>query len=50
MRMQWYGQPAFLLDGEHTVAIDPFGPMQGLADRALVFDYAPVAIERRRMS
>jgi len=46
MRMQWYGQSAFLLEGERTVAIDPFGPMQGLAERGLVFDYPPVAIER----
>jgi L-ascorbate metabolism protein UlaG (beta-lactamase superfamily) len=46
MRMQWYGQSAFLLEGDQTVAIDPFGSMQGLAERGLVFDYPPVAIER----
>jgi L-ascorbate metabolism protein UlaG (beta-lactamase superfamily) len=45
MRIRWYGQSAFLLEGEQTVAIDPFGPMQGLADRGLVFDYPPVAID-----
>lgn len=46
MRMRWYGQSAFLLEGQQTVAIDPFGPMQGLADRGLVFDYPPVEIDR----
>jgi L-ascorbate metabolism protein UlaG (beta-lactamase superfamily) len=27
MRIRWYGQSAFLLTGEKTVAIDPFGEM-----------------------
>jgi L-ascorbate metabolism protein UlaG (beta-lactamase superfamily) len=33
MRIRWYGQSAFLLSGERTVFIDPFGPMEGLAER-----------------
>lgn len=28
MRIQWYGQSAFLLRGERTVFIDPFGRME----------------------
>ena len=46
MHMRWYGQSAFLLEGELTVAIDPFGSMPGLAERGLVFAYPPVAIDR----
>jgi len=47
MRIRWYGQSAFLLEGEQTVAIDPFGSFAGrLAARGLVFDYPPVAVDR----
>jgi L-ascorbate metabolism protein UlaG (beta-lactamase superfamily) len=47
MRIRWYGQSAFLLEGEQTVAIDPFGSFAGqLAERGLVFDYPPVAVDR----
>jgi len=47
MRIRWYGQSAFVLEGEHTVAIDPFGSFAGrLASRGLVFDYPPVAVDR----
>ena len=43
MRIRWYGQSAFLLSGEQTVMIDPFGPMGELAAaRGLVFDYPPI--------
>jgi L-ascorbate metabolism protein UlaG (beta-lactamase superfamily) len=42
MRIQWYGQSAFLIDSERTVFIDPFGVMEGLAERGLQFDYPPV--------
>jgi L-ascorbate metabolism protein UlaG (beta-lactamase superfamily) len=42
MHIRWYGQSAFLLRGEHTVFIDPFGPMEGLAARGMQFDYPPV--------
>lgn len=43
MRIRWYGQSAFLLSGDHTVFIDPFGEMSGLAARGLEFNYPPVA-------
>jgi L-ascorbate metabolism protein UlaG (beta-lactamase superfamily) len=50
MRIRWYGQSAFLLEGEQTVAIDPFGSFsEGLAERGLVFDYPPVAVDRADM-
>jgi L-ascorbate metabolism protein UlaG (beta-lactamase superfamily) len=40
MRIRWYGQSAFLIDGaEHSVFIDPFGAMEGLSARGLQFDY-----------
>jgi L-ascorbate metabolism protein UlaG (beta-lactamase superfamily) len=29
MRIRWYGQSAFLLRGERSGFIDPFGPMGG---------------------
>jgi L-ascorbate metabolism protein UlaG (beta-lactamase superfamily) len=43
VRIRWYGQSAFLLSGEHTVLIDPFGDMSGLAARGIEFNYPPVA-------
>jgi L-ascorbate metabolism protein UlaG (beta-lactamase superfamily) len=42
MNVRWYGQSAFSLAAEHTVFIDPFGPMDGLASRGLEFKYAPI--------
>jgi L-ascorbate metabolism protein UlaG (beta-lactamase superfamily) len=43
MKIRWYGQSAFALEGEKTVAIDPFGSMGELAAaRGLVFDYPPI--------
>ena len=42
MRIRWYGQSAFALDGSTTVFIDPFGPMEGLAERGMRFDYPPI--------
>jgi L-ascorbate metabolism protein UlaG (beta-lactamase superfamily) len=42
MRIRWYGQSAFLLSGEQTVFIDPFGAMEGLVERGLQFDYPQV--------
>ena len=43
MRVRWFGQSAFLLSGEQTVLIDPFGDMSGLAaSRGLTFDYPPI--------
>jgi L-ascorbate metabolism protein UlaG (beta-lactamase superfamily) len=43
VRIRWYGQSAFLLSGDHTVFIDPFGDMSGLAARGIEFNYPPVA-------
>ena len=42
MRVRWFGQSAFLLDGEHAVFIDPFGDMSGAASRGLRFDYPAI--------
>jgi L-ascorbate metabolism protein UlaG (beta-lactamase superfamily) len=47
MKIRWYGQSAFALEGDgngtkQRVAIDPFGPMDGLAARGLAFDYPPI--------
>jgi L-ascorbate metabolism protein UlaG (beta-lactamase superfamily) len=43
MRVEWYGQSAFSLNGEQgSVFIDPFGDMSGLADRGLRFDYPAI--------
>jgi L-ascorbate metabolism protein UlaG (beta-lactamase superfamily) len=42
MRIRWYGQSTFLINGENTVFIDPFGAMEGLVARGLQFDYPPV--------
>ena len=44
MRVQWYGQSAFCLDGEQmTVFIDPFGEMGPIAEKnGMKFDYPPI--------
>jgi L-ascorbate metabolism protein UlaG (beta-lactamase superfamily) len=42
MRIQWHGQSAFLIEGHHPVFIDPFGELQGLAERGLRFDYPAI--------
>jgi len=42
VRIRWYGQSTFLISGERSVFIDPFGTMEGLAERRLQFDYPPV--------
>jgi L-ascorbate metabolism protein UlaG (beta-lactamase superfamily) len=42
MRVRWFGQSAFLLAGERSVFIDPFGEMEGLASRGLQFDYPAI--------
>jgi L-ascorbate metabolism protein UlaG (beta-lactamase superfamily) len=41
MRIRWYGQSAFLIEGEKSVFVDPFGAaMQELAaTRGMRFDY-----------
>lgn len=43
MRIRWYGQSAFLLRGERSVFIDPFGNVERLVARGLQFDYPPIA-------
>jgi L-ascorbate metabolism protein UlaG (beta-lactamase superfamily) len=43
VRIRWYGQSAFLLSGDHTVFIDPFGDMSAAAARGIEFNYPPVA-------
>jgi L-ascorbate metabolism protein UlaG (beta-lactamase superfamily) len=43
VRVQWFGQSAFVLSGAgSTVAIDPFGDMSALRGRGIQFDYPPV--------
>ena len=42
MRIRWYGQSAFLIRGDHAIFIDPFGAMEGLAERGIQFDYPPI--------
>src|SRR3954465_1163700 len=45
MRIEWYGQSAFRLEGGGaSVFIDPFGvPGEALAKRGLSFEYPPIA-------
>jgi L-ascorbate metabolism protein UlaG (beta-lactamase superfamily) len=43
MRIRWYGQSAFLIDGgDQSVFIDPFGDVQRLTAQGLQFDYPPI--------
>jgi L-ascorbate metabolism protein UlaG (beta-lactamase superfamily) len=44
MRVEWFGQSAFHLEGEQgTVAIDPFGDMSAMAaSRGMQFDYPQI--------
>jgi hypothetical protein len=42
MRIRWFGQSAFLIRGERTVFVDPFGPMERLAERGMRFDYPSI--------
>jgi L-ascorbate metabolism protein UlaG (beta-lactamase superfamily) len=43
MRIQWYGQSAFALEGpEGRVFIDPFGDMSGLAERGMTWEYPAI--------
>jgi L-ascorbate metabolism protein UlaG (beta-lactamase superfamily) len=39
MRVRWYGQSSFLLTGEKSVFIDPFGDPAPLAARGIEFRY-----------
>ena len=45
IRIRWYGQSAFLINGERAVFIDPFGALEGLTERGLQgleFDYPAI--------
>lgn len=43
MRVEWYGQAAFGLEGpEATVFIDPFGDMSPMASRGIEWNYPPI--------
>ena len=42
MQIRWFGQSAFLISVERTVFVDPFGPMEGLAERGMQFDYPAI--------
>lgn len=43
MKIRWFGQSAFLLDGSKKVFIDPFGDMsEALAARGFRFDYPQI--------
>lgn len=43
MRIRWYGQSAFRLEGEKTVVIDPFGDFgERAAARGMTWTYPPV--------
>jgi L-ascorbate metabolism protein UlaG (beta-lactamase superfamily) len=42
MRIRWFGQSAFLLVGEWSVFVDPFGDMSMAVARGLRFDYPPI--------
>ena len=42
MRIRWFGQSAFLLVGEKSVFVDPFGDPGPLASRGLEFRYPPI--------
>ncbi len=42
MRIRWYGQSAFLVEGEKRVFLDPFGDPAPLAARGIEFRYRPI--------
>ncbi len=43
MRVRWFGQSAFQLEGEEgSVAIDPFGDLSGMTARGIKFDYPAI--------
>lgn len=43
MQIRWFGQSAFLLRGEQTVLVDPFGAVgERMASRGMLFDYPPI--------
>ncbi|HEX6491596.1 MAG TPA: MBL fold metallo-hydrolase [Gaiellaceae bacterium] len=42
MRVRWFGQSAFLLAGDKSVFVDPFGDPAPLASRGFEFRYPPI--------
>jgi len=42
MDIRWYGQSAFLLTGEKTVFVDPFGDPASMAGSGIEFRYPPI--------
>ena len=42
MRVRWFGQSSYLLTGERSVFIDPFGDMSGAAARGVEWNYPPI--------
>ena len=43
MKIRWYGQSAFLVDGSTRIAIDPFaGISERMKEHGLAFDYPPI--------
>jgi hypothetical protein len=42
MDIRWYGQSAFLLTGEQTVFVDPFGDPASMAGSGIEFRYSPI--------
>jgi L-ascorbate metabolism protein UlaG (beta-lactamase superfamily) len=42
VRIRWYGQSSFLVAGERSVFIDPFGDMSPAASRGIEFGYPPI--------
>ena len=51
MKIRWYGQSAFALEGSVCVAIDPFGPPGVIASaHGIIFDYPPIEGLKRPFS
>ena len=42
MRIRWFGQSSYLLTGERSVFVDPFGDMSGAAARGIEWNYPPI--------
>jgi L-ascorbate metabolism protein UlaG (beta-lactamase superfamily) len=42
MKLRWYGQSAFLLTGERSVFVDPFGDVGRLTSQGLEWRYPPI--------
>ena len=50
MRVRWFGQSAFALQGrEGSVVIDPFGDLTGLTSRGVQFEYPPISDVRAQL-